>query len=132
MMTLTKTLRYGKGYSGQKGNKCWIARITGSSKQYGLRREFIEADKVEREHFNRPRTMIDCSYELDDGLYEISEAGERWIILVWGGSDQQEPKLFRPTPDRIAAIVALLDEGMEFDAARRQTKPAKQVTNSNQ
>ena len=130
MTTLTKTLRlrYGKGYSGKMGNKCWIARITGSSKEYGFRRQFLEADNVEREHFNRSRTMINLSYQLDDGLYEISEAGERWIILVWGGSDQQEPKIFRPTHDRIAAIVALLDEGMEFDAARRQTKPAKQVT----
>ena len=75
----TRTLRYGKGYSGNSGNRCWIAAIHGTDKQYGLNRTFLDPDKVDREHFNRPRTMVDFTWELDAGLYEASESGERSI-----------------------------------------------------
>src|SRR5690606_18622834 len=71
-MTVIRTLRYGKGYSGRLGNRCWAARITGTDNTYGLAREFLEPVSVEREHFNRPRTIVHFSYELEvDGLYEL-------------------------------------------------------------
>src|SRR5690606_1425031 len=83
-MTVIRTLRYGKGYSGRLGNRCWAARITGTDNTYGLAREFLEPVSVEREHFNRPRTIVHFSYELEvDGLYELSEEGERWFVGVW-------------------------------------------------
>lgn len=125
---MTRTLRYGKGYAGKLGNKCYIARITGTDRQYGLARDFLEPTKVEREHFNRPRTIIEFTYELQaDGLYEISEEGERWII---GCIPQQggELKTFRLDDRTIKAWVAALDAGMPAKEARRAGRTAGKGT----
>lgn len=124
----TKTLRYGRGYAGKMGNKCWIARITGSDKKFGLAREFVEPASVEREHFNRPRTMIDFRYHLDAGLYEYSEGGDRAFLVVWRNAAGAW-KMFRPTEDRIKQMLALMDGGMTAEEARVATKEApKQET----
>lgn len=118
----TRTLRYGKGYAGKMGNKCWIAAITGSDKRYALSRDFIAPDQVEREHFNRPRTMINFSYELAVGLYEQSEGGEREFFAVWiKGSAHVVTRL---NEDRVKAMVALMDTGKTAEEARIATKPA--------
>lgn len=120
----TRKLRYGKGYAGKSGNRCWIARIDGTDKKYGLNRTFLDADKVEREHFSRPRTMVDFTWELDVGLYEASESGERWIFCVFLHQDG-EYKTFRPEQDRLKAILKLMDDdGMDADEARKTTKLA--------
>ncbi|MCC6475135.1 MAG: hypothetical protein IT514_15485 [Burkholderiales bacterium] len=118
-----RTLRYGKGYSGKLGNKCWIAAIHGTSNQYGLQRAFIEPDKIEREHFNRPRTMIDCTWSLDVGLYEASEGGERWFFVV--NIKDGEHKAFRPDEERVKAMAKLMDDGMSAEEARKATRPVK-------
>lgn len=123
----TRTLRYGKGYSGKMANKCWIAAITGTDTTYGLSRSFIEPTKVEREHFNRARTMIDFTYELEDGLYEFSEGGDRWFVIVWTTA-AGETKRFKPEEARVKAMVALMDDGMSADDARKATKAAPQPT----
>lgn len=115
-----RTLRYGKGYAGKMGNKCWIATITGSDKQYGLSRSFLDADSVEREHFNRPRTMINFSYSLDVGLYEQSEGGNREFFVVWIKNGEHVSA--RVDSDRVKAMVALMDDGMSADDARRETR----------
>lgn len=122
-----RTLRYGKGYSGKMSKKCWIAAITGSDTQYGLSRSFLEPSSVEREHFNRARTMIDFTWQLNDGLYEFSEGGERWYVIVWTNA-AGETKRFKPEEYRVKAMVALMDGGMSADEARRATKPAPQPT----
>lgn len=116
----TRTLRHGKGYSGKMGNKCWIAAIEGSDNTYGLSRSFLDADSVEREHFSRPRTMINFSYSLDVGLYEQSEGGDREFFVVW--IKNGEHVRTRVDSDRVKAMVALMDGGMSADDARRATK----------
>lgn len=120
---MTKTLRYGKGYSGKQGNKCWIARITGTDNKFGLRREFLEADKVEREHFNRARTIINFYYELEiNCLYEVSESGDRWFICVYADKSTGEAKSMRISDARLEAWVAALDEGKGDNEARVASK----------
>jgi hypothetical protein len=115
------TLTYGKGYSGNAGHKCWIAKILGSDNQFGLQREFLDADKVERQHFNRARTMIDFTFLLEEGLYESSERGEREFFIVFLKKD--EACWTRINDDRVKAIASLLDEGKTFTEARKATKP---------
>lgn len=125
--TYTKTLRYGKGYSGKSGHRCWIARITGTDTQYELSREFLEPAKVEREHFNSARTMIDFTWELESGIYEASENGERWFIMVRPNKDGTMSAV-QPTEERMRAILHFMDEGMEFEAARKATRPVKETS----
>ncbi len=121
-MTITRTLDYGMGYAGKLGNKCYIARILGSDTRYGLRREFLEPAKVEREHFNRPRTIVHFSYELEaSGLYELSEQGERWIIAALPQKDETA-KLVRVSDARIKAWIAALDAGQTDNEARLASK----------
>ena len=114
------TLRYGKGYSGRMGNRCWIAAITGTSTQYGLARHFIDPDSVEREHFNRTRTMIDFTFRIPAGLYERSEGGEREFFMVW----EKAGKLVwrRIDEARVRAIVTRMDNGEDFATARESTR----------
>lgn len=123
---LSKTLRYGKGYAGKMGNKCWIAAITGSDDKYGLSRSFLDPVKVEREHFNRPRTMIDLTWRLEPGLYEASEGGDREFFTVWVKADGTYCWT-RMNDERVKAMVALMDDGISADDARKATKPAKQA-----
>ena len=121
-MTTIRTLRYGKGYSGRRANKCWAARITGSDRAYGLAREFLEPVKVEREHFNRPRTVIKFSYELEvDCLYELSEEGDRWFVGCWKNKTG-EVVTGRVSDARLKAWVAALDEGKTNREARLASK----------
>jgi hypothetical protein len=122
MTTMTRTLRYGKGYSGKLGNKCWIAEITGSDDTYGLQRTFLEPSKVERQHFNRPRTIIEVSYELVvDGLYELSAEGDRWFAMCYE-TNKGEIKTAKLSDARVKAWVAALDEGKTNREARLATK----------
>ena len=121
--TMTRTLRYGKGYSGKMGNRCWAARITGTDNTYGLSRDFLEPTTVERQHFNRPRTMIDFAYELEiDGLYELSEGGERWFVGVYPDKDTGQPKTMRLSDARVKAWAAALDAGQTNKDARIASK----------
>lgn len=121
--TMIRTLRYGKGYRGKLGNKCWAAEITGSDNTYGLKRTFLEPVKVEREHHNRPRTMVHFSYELEvDGLYELSAEGDRWFVGVWPHKDTGEVVAGRLSDERVKAWVAALDEGKSNREARLASK----------
>lgn len=122
MTTMTRTLRYGKGYSGKLGNKCWIAEITGSDNSYGLARTFLDPVKVEREHFNRPRTIIEFSYELAvDGLYELSAEGDRWFAMCYATAEG-EIKTCKVSDARVKAWVAALDDGKTNREARLASK----------
>lgn len=122
MTTMTRTLRYGKGYSGKLGNKCWIARITGTDSHYGLSREFLDPTSVEREYFNRPRTIIEFSYELEvDGLYELSAEGDRWFAMCYATADG-EIKTAKVSDARVKVWTAALDEGKTNREARLASK----------
>lgn len=120
----TITLRYGKGYRGKLGERCYVARITGTDRRFGLARHFVEPASVQREHFNRGRTIIEFSYELEaEGLYEISEEGDRWIV---GCIPQKDGSLrtFRLNDATINAWVAALDAGLAPKEARRAGRAA--------
>lgn len=118
---LTKQLTWGKGYSGKTGNKCWVAQIDGKDNKFGLSRSFVEADTVEREHFNRSRTTITFTYELPVGLYEISQHGERSYCIVWT-DNRGTYKAFTPTDDRVKEMVNLMDDDdLSADEARIAT-----------
>lgn len=120
---MTITLRYGKGYTGKLGNRPYIARILGTDTRYGLNREFLDAVKVEREHFNRDRTIVHLSYELEiDGLYEVCEEGERWVVSVVPAGPDNAPKTIRPSDARLKAWAAALDEGKTDREARLASK----------
>ena len=118
---INRTLRWGKGYAGKLGKRCWVARITGTESQYGFSRDFLSAEKVERAHFNRSRTIVNFSYALTPGLYELCAESEHWYLIVWTKKDG-EIKAFRPDEIRVAAIAALLGAGEDFDSARRATR----------
>lgn len=123
MTTMTRTLRFGKGYSGKLGNKCWIAEITGSDNTYGLSRTFLDADRVEREHFNRPRTIINFSYALAvDRLYELSAEGDRWYAMCYADKTTGEIKSSGISDARVKAWVAALDAGKTNREARIASK----------
>jgi len=128
MATLTKKLRWGKGYSGKLGNKAWIARITGvevdvlsTGKVMPLTREFVDATRVEREHFNRARTVIEFTYDLEPGLYEQSAEGERSLFIVFANAEGAI-KWSTVSAARARAIAERLDEGESFEAAIIATK----------
>lgn len=124
MTTMTKTLRYGKGYAGALSNKCWVAEITGSSSTYGLQRVFLEPTKVEREHFNRPRTLIYFSYELAaNRLYELSAEGDRWFAATWQ-EESGEVVSGYVSDERAKVWAAALDEGKTNIEARQASKEA--------
>ncbi len=120
-MPVTVTLRYGKGYSGKLGHRPYIARVTGESKQYGLERTFIEASKVEREHFNRPRTMVTLSYDLEPGLYEFSTEGDRYYRMV--APSNKVDTLFNVSEERAKNMIRLMSQGQSFTQARLATRP---------
>ena len=66
-----------KSYAG----RTWVARITGTSEDYGLERDF-ENPSTRDLNSNRNGTY---TYDLSDGVYEVCEAGDRYFIRVGGG-----------------------------------------------
>lgn len=124
-MTTTYTLRIdqGIGYSGKHGSRAYVARIVGTSDRFDLDREFIDADKVERDHFGRAKYTRTYIHHLPAGLYEVSEGGSRRYLIVWL---RRDGKIGATNPDaaRAMAIAALLEAGETFEAARLATKPA--------
>jgi len=117
-MTKTISITQGIGYTGKMGNRAWIAEITGTDSQYGLSREFIDADDIERDHFGRRRYIRTYHYELGPGLYEVCEHGDRWFRIVWADGS----KWAVIAADRAEAIAKMMDGGAEYEAARRATK----------
>lgn len=122
-MTTTITLTQGIGYRGQQGERCYIARITGTSDRYGLERDFVDPARVERDSFSRARYTRSYHYDLPVGLYEISEHGERRYLIVWAKRDGTIAR-FNPEADRVEAMARLMADGMDVEAARIATKPA--------
>jgi hypothetical protein len=120
--TIDRTLRYGQGYTGKLGARCYAARITGTDSRYGLARQFVEPTNVEREHYRRARTMVECTYALvADGLYELSAEGERWIVGVLPQQDGTL-RICRLGDARIKAWIAALDAGLAPEEARRASR----------
>lgn len=118
---MEQILDYGRGYSGKMGNKCWVARIDGTDETYELDRDFLDPESVEKDHFNRYRTMVHFHYNLPVGIYEESEGGSRDFFIVWVKNGEEVRTII--DKERVLAILSLIDEGMEFETARLKTKP---------
>jgi len=124
-MTTTYRLQItqGIGYAGKTGSRAYVAAIIGTSDQYGLDRQFLDADSVERNHFGRTRYTRTYTYELAPGLYEVSEHGERRYLLVWLKADSIGR--VNPPVERVEAMARLMAGGLDVEAARFATRPAK-------
>lgn len=123
-MTTTVTLKYGKGgYRGVLGNRAWLAKISGLSDLYKVERQFLDANRVECEHPGRTRTIVRLTWELGEGLYERSEGGVReWGIvsrMTDGGCEW-----LHCDEARAMRIAHMMDQGIDFTAARRASKDA--------
>lgn len=62
---------------GSKRNKSWVAEITGTHPKWKLNREFVNA--VEENEWSGK------VYELNNGIYEVCDAGDREFIQVVNG-----------------------------------------------
>jgi len=62
--------------AGSRKHKSWIAKITGTHAQYKFNRSFV--DSVDH-------NMIERTFELESGIYEICDAGERRFVKVVAG-----------------------------------------------
>ena len=118
---ITITQRYGIGYRGKLGERPWLARLTGTESRFGRRREFLDADRVTRDHWNRARYIRTLAYNLGPGLYEEQSEGNRRMCMVWVRQGETT-WTSRISDERVDAMLALMDAGEEFDAARRATR----------
>ena len=126
--TTTIRQRRGVGYAGHLGQRAYLARITGTDPHYGLQREFLSADRVERDHFGRSRYIVTLSYEVGHGLYEEQSEGDRRILMAWSRRDGSVTWTSISSDARIAAMLRLMDRGESFDDARRATKQAQETS----
>ncbi|MFA8439282.1 hypothetical protein [Pueribacillus sp. YX66] len=63
--------------SGSKRNKSWVAKITGTHPKWKLNREFVDA--VEENDWTGK------VFELESGIYEVCDAGDREFIKIDNG-----------------------------------------------
>lgn len=66
-----------KTTSGSKRNKSWVAKIVGTHPRWKLNREFVDA--VEENDWTGK------VFELENGIYEVCDAGDREFIKVENG-----------------------------------------------
>jgi len=104
------------------GYRPWMARITGTSQKYGLARDFLESYVCKRSRSGRTE---DHAWEIaEEGIYQLGGTKrDNELFIVWS----KEGRLVRTTVDmaRAQAIARLLDEGKDFETARKATKPTK-------
>jgi len=62
---------------GSKRNKSWVAKITGTHPKWKLNREFVNP-VTENEYAGK-------TFELENGIYEVCDAGDREFIRVVNG-----------------------------------------------
>lgn len=62
---------------GSKRNKSWVAEITGTHPKWKLNREFVSA--VEESEWSGK------VFELENGIYEVCDAGDREFVKVENG-----------------------------------------------
>lgn len=125
MATVRIEIEKAKGYSGKRGNKSYVARIAGTSGTATFDRTFLEAAAVDwgdSQLYKKSKGIWTEAYDLEIGLYEVCEYGEREYKVVW----EKEGKTVCTTisAERAEAISELLDKGESVEAARAATKPA--------
>jgi hypothetical protein len=80
----------------------------------------VSADRVERDSFTGPRYIRSYTYQLEPGLYELAEGGERRYIIVWDKDGRVVHRSVDAT--RAEAIARLMSNGKTYEEARLATK----------
>ncbi len=123
MTTYTTTIQMSKGYTGKTAAyaKGYIARITGTDSTYGLRREFLSGKSDSNDQYRKAKCTWNDVYELEPGLYELSEGGQQylWIVSIKDGAAVK----ITASPERARKMAELMDAGETYDAARKATRP---------
>ena len=126
--TVTVTIPKSVGY--RSNEKSYIAAIYGTDCQYIFSRSFVGTECTDKgEMFTARRKRKGAWQEaaaLECGLYEICRHGERSYLLIW--RKDEEVVSTSVDADRAQAVALLLDDGVPFDEARNQTKPAPMPT----
>ena len=127
--TITLTISKSVGYSGKGGIRQYIARITGTSKQYIFERSFEDTECTDKVEMFRSRRKGKGSWTeaaaLPPGLYERSRSGDREYLIVYMAKDGTGAKWKPITEERCIKMACLLDDGESFDEAMKQTSPPK-------
>jgi hypothetical protein len=120
--TRTVEIEMSKGYSGKIANfaKGWIAKITGTDEQYGLKRDFLKGTPTTDAPFRKSKCQWIDAYELVEGLYERLEGGERSFVTVFERADGTMACV-RCDADRAMQIAEMMEDGVEFEYARVAT-----------
>jgi hypothetical protein len=122
MTTRTYEIEMSKGYTGKAAAfaKGWVAKITGSDDKYGLKRVFQKGSPTTDAPYRKAKCQWLDAYELEAGAYEVLEGEERTFMLVWLGDDGAM-KCGKTTAERVKLIADLLDDGVDFGAAKVAT-----------
>ena len=122
--TFTYEIEMSKGYTGKAAafSKGWIARIDGTDEQYGLKRVFCKGVANSDAPYRKAKCQWMDVYELEIGLYEILEGGERIFARVYE-AETGEIKCGKTSKERAHRIAQMLSEGVDFAEACAATKP---------
>ena len=122
MTTRTYEIEMSKGYTGKAAafKEGWVAKINGTDEKYGLKRVFMKGAPTTDAPYRKAKCQWLEAYELAAGAYEVLEGGERTFILVWLGDDGAM-KCGKTTAERVKLSADLLDDGVDFEAAKVAT-----------
>jgi hypothetical protein len=114
-------MKRGVNYAGKLGEKCWVARIVGTSPgRFHFDREFIDPDTRERNKYNSSRYLETLTWHLDVGMYERACQGERAFFTVW--IKEGEHVWMNIPVERAEKIAALMSSGASAEDARLATR----------
>lgn len=69
--------------SGSKKHKSWVAQLTGSNDTYKFNRNFVNDYETEEGMYG------DRIYNLDNGVYDVCDGGQRKYIVVTNGEIEE-------------------------------------------
>jgi len=123
-----------KGYSrmGHMARKSYVAQVLGTDEQYGLAREFREADEIDwgdSKLFKRNKGIWHEIHRVGHGLYEVCLHGDREYRIVYSRKSDGTTAWSKIDESRAKAIAKLMDDGLDYDDARHQTMAAKEPSN---
>lgn len=102
------------------GFRPWVARVSGRHTKFGLAQAFVRADESSSSRSGRTGDKV---WHIDEpGLYRIGGTKrDDACLLVW----VKDGELVRTDIDmpRAKTLAKLMDEGLDFDAARLASNP---------
>jgi hypothetical protein len=105
--------------TGRVGEKVYVAKLTGLDAKFVFARMFCE---LFRDEGGSRKSWTESTRELQDGVYEIAEAGDRDYRIIW--TDGSVQKTCTITIERATRIAEGMDAGMSFSDARLASKNA--------